>query len=201
MKYIDNNNKRKEKSLEARLAWSVVTIVILSLCLCVTSLAVVYAILSVSNNIFTTAKFDIELYNADDVLEGTVISEGDVRIEPGATFKKEFSIVSKCSVDAYFRVYFDKVSGALADSVEMKITDDADNVIYDWSVISDMLKKDAVAADRIIEPLERVKLYIWVRMPETIGNEAMTEELCFDICVDAVQHRNNENAEFEIETN
>ena len=197
-----NNNVNKEKNKMARrLAINMLITIILALCLCVTSVALVLSTVTVSGNVFSTAIFDIELYNEDDVLEGPIITKDDgFLFEPGMTVKKKFRLYNNGTVNAYFRIYFDSVSGGLADVLQIRITDANDNEIYGWKKITDMLKEDAVAADEILEAKENLELYIWFHMPKETGSEAKSLTLTFDLCADAVQVRNNKNKVFENET-
>ena len=62
---------------------SIVLAVILSICLCMTTFALVYATVSVDNNIFNTGKVEINLNDGNPV-----ISEHEFLFEPGMTVKR-----------------------------------------------------------------------------------------------------------------
>lgn len=199
-----NNTKNEEKkdNLARRLLINMLIAIILAICLCITSVALVLSTVTVSNNIFSTATFEIGLYNADDVLGGPIITKDDgFLFEPGMTVKKKFSLHNSGTVDAYFRIYFDDIDGALADILQVRITDADDNEIYPWRTMSEMVKKNTKAADKTLESLEKLELYIWFHMPEEATNlDKASLSLTFDMCADAVQKKNNDNKEFPTET-
>ena len=179
------------------LAVHLILTVLLAICLLVTTGALVLSSVSIGGNVFTTATFDIELYNGDGVLEGPVITADDGYLfEPGMTVKKPFTLKNAGTVDAYFRIYFEGVTGGLADVLEVKITDANDVVLYDWDSMTNMLEANAQAADRILMANSELELYIWFHMPEDMGNTAKNMTLAFDLCADAVQVKNNAGKEF-----
>lgn len=69
-----------------RLTGGIATLVTLALCLCLTTFALVYAGVSVDNNLFGTAEVKINLNDGQPL-----IRENDLLFEPGMTVKKIFS--------------------------------------------------------------------------------------------------------------
>ena len=63
-----------------KLTGGIVAIVILALCLCITTFALVYASVSVNNNIFHTGEVKINLNNGKPVIQ-----EHEFLFEPGMT--------------------------------------------------------------------------------------------------------------------
>lgn len=76
-----NDNSKTAKKLTA----SVVTIIILAVCLCITTFALVFATVSVDNNLFHTGSVEINLNDGKPVIE-----EHEFLFEPGMTVQKNF---------------------------------------------------------------------------------------------------------------
>ena len=94
---------RNKSKTAKRLTGSIILIVVLALCLCLTTLAIVYdAMVSVENNIFTTGRVEINLNDGKAVYP----EEMPLQVEPGATDQNEFFLKSEGTVSAYYRLYF-----------------------------------------------------------------------------------------------
>ncbi len=178
------------KSNTARkLTASVVIIFVLSFCLAITTLCLVYSMVAVKDNAFFTGTVKINLNDGE-----SVINEGEFLFEPGMTVKKDFFIENESSCEVYYKVYFQNINGGLADVLEIKICD-GDKVLYAGSPSE--LSRDALsAADDILRVNEHRDLQIYFHFPEDAGNETQNLFLSFDIAADAVQVKNNTEKEF-----
>mgnify|MGYP002597958708 CR=1 FL=1 len=108
---------RKSKTTK-RLTTSVATIVVLAVCLCVTTFALVYSTVTVENNLFQTGTVKINLNDGRPVIE-----EHEFLFEPGMTVEKKFFLENQSSWDVYYRLYLDNVEGGLADVLDVAIRD------------------------------------------------------------------------------
>ena len=95
------NNQQTGK----RLKTSVTAIVILSICLCITTFALVLSMAWLNNNIFSTGKIDIDLNNGKPVID-----EHEYLFEPGMTVVKDFYIQNNSTCEAFYKIYFDDIT-------------------------------------------------------------------------------------------
>lgn len=173
-----------------KLTSGIIAIIVLAICLCLTTFALVYTTVSVDNNVFTTGIIKINLNDSKPV-----IKEHEFLFEPGATIVKDFFIKNDSSWSVYYRLYLDNVEGGLADVIEITIKD-GDRVLY-TGVASEYTRDNMLAADDILGWGERRDLTIAFHFPETAGNSVQNATLSFDICAEAVQTKNNPNKLFD----
>lgn len=176
---MSNNTKTAKK-----LTSSIVAIVILTVCLAITTFALVFAAVSVDNNLFRTGKIEINLNDGKPVIE-----EHEFLFEPGMMVEKDFFIENSSTGDVYYKLYFDNVEGGLADVLEVQIKDS--NKILFSGTAAELAKTNVEAADDILKLHERRDLQIVFHFPEEAGNIAQNLSLTFDFCADAVQTKNN----------
>lgn len=181
-----NDNTKTAKRLTA----SVIAIIILAACLCVTTFALVFATVSVDNNLFRTGKVEINLNDGKPVIE-----EHEFLFEPGMTVKKGFFIENNSTWDVYYKLYFDHIEGGLADVLEVQVRD-GDKTLFSGTA-AELTKTNVGAADDILKLHERRDLQIVFHFPEDAGNAAQNLGLTFDFCADAVQTKNNPNRLFD----
>ncbi len=180
---------RKPGKTAKRLTLRLLMILLLSLCLAVTSSALVYSIVAVEENLFITGTVQINLNNGEAVIE-----EGEFLFEPGITVKKDFFLRNESSCEVFYKLYFQNVKGGLADVLEVKICD-GDKVLLAGTPRE--LEQQAVkAAEDVLRINETRQLQIYFHFPETAGNDAQAMFLHFDLAADAVQTKNNPNKEF-----
>ncbi len=172
-----------------RLTTSMVLIALLCLCLFVTTFALVYSMVSVEGNLFQTGRVQINLNDGKPVIE-----EHEFLFEPGMTVKKDFFVRNESTCEIYYKLYFQNVSGGLADVLEVKICD-GDKVLFEGTP-SQMTQKNVGAADDVLGLEETRTLQIYFHFPENVGNEAQNLFLSFDFAADAVQTKNNPQKEF-----
>ncbi len=181
---------QKQNKTVKRLTASVVLIIVLSCCLAITTFALVYSMVSVDNNLFQTGTVQINLNDGKPV-----IKDNEFLFEPGMTVKKDFFVKNESTCDIYYKLYFQNVSGGLADVLEIKICD-GDTVLYEGTP-AELVRDKVLAANDILRLNEQRDLQIYFHFPEDAGNEAQNLFLTFDFAADAVQTKNNTNKEFD----
>ncbi len=209
---------------EQKLRGGMIMIVILSLCLVMTSYALMSVTLDIKNNRFFTGAVNINLNDGK-----TIISDENLLFEPGMLIEREFFIRNEDSDDApssgpvYYKIYFDydNESGILADMIEVTITSTeltgpgartagtffndrrsgrVQGTILYHGKLSDYTRNnkevDPLTAKDVLDVGEQRNFYMYFYFPTDIGNEAMNLRATFDICAEAVQAKNNPNADF-----
>lgn len=179
-----------ETKTAKKLTGSIAAIVILAICLCVTTFALVYASVSVENNLFHTGEVKINLNDGEPV-----IREHEFLFEPGMTVKKDFFIENNSTWEVYYRLYFDNVSGGLADVLEITVKD-GDKILYSGTA-NELTKQNVVAADDTLKIGQKRNLTVYFHYPETGGNETQNLDLTFTMCAEATQTKNNPNKLFD----
>ena len=172
-----------------KMAASIVVVVILSICLCITTFALVWSIVAVDNNLFHTGSVKIDLNGGKPVIE-----EHEFLFEPGMTVEKEFFLENKSTWDVWYRLYFKNIKGGLADVLEVTLRE-GDTVLYS-DKLSKMTRERSAAAD-MLGLNEKKTLTISFHFPKTAENEAQGLSLRFDLAAEAVQTKNNPNRLFE----
>ncbi len=172
-----------------RLISSVGIIILLSICLCITTFALVLSMVSVEDNLFMTGAVKINLNDGKPV-----IKDNEFIFESGMTVKKDFFLQNESSCDVYYKLYFGNINGGLADILQIKICDE-DKVLFSGTA-KELTKENVGAADDVLRLNEIKELQIYFHFPEEAGNEAQNLFLNFDMAVDAVQTKNNPNREF-----
>ena len=172
-----------------KLTASIIIVVVLAICLCITTFALIYSTVAVDNNLFQTGTVKINLNDGKPVIE-----EHEFLFEPGMTVEKEFFLENQSTWDVYYKLYFDNVEGGLADLLDVTIRH-GDTVLFRGKAC-DLTKDKVGAADDILRLNERRELTISFHFPEEAGNEAQKLYLAFDLSADAVQTKNNQNRLF-----
>lgn len=179
------------ESIAAKKLYSgIVFIIILSVCLCITTGALVFSMITVENNIFKTGSVKINLNDNQPI-----ISEQEFLFEPGMRVQKEFFIENQSSISVYFRVYFTNVRGALADEMQITVAD-GDDILYS-GVASGFTPESTRSAAKELLIGEKRTLTVTFLFPSTSGNDFKNANLTFDVCADAVQTKNNPHGLFE----
>lgn len=175
-----------------RLTVGVITIILLSLCLTGTTFALVWATVSVENNLFQTGIVKINLNNGEPV-----INTEDFLFEPGATLKRDFFIENQSTWEVYYKIYFKNLRGGLEDKIEVVITPkDSDKILF-RGIAADLTRANVQAADDTLEIGECSYFTAYFHMPQNVGNEGQLLSLEFDMCADAVQTKNNPHRLFD----
>ncbi len=173
-----------------KLTSSVVTVIVLAVCLCITTFALVWATVSVENNLFHTGTVKINLNDGKPVIE-----EHEFLFEPGMTVKKDFFIENQSTWDVYYKLYFIDVEGGLADVLEVTVKD-GEKVLYKGKANA-LTKENVGAANDILKLNERRELTVFFHFPEEARNQTQALWLTFSMQADAVQTKNNPNRLFD----
>lgn len=179
-----------ENRTAKRLTGGIIAIVALAVCLCITTFALVYASVSVENNLFHTGKVKINLNDGKPV-----IREHEFIFEPGMTVKKDFFIENDSTWDVYYRIYLENVSGGLADVLEITVKD-GDRALYSGTA-SELTQQNITAADDTLKIGQKRNLTVYFHFPEDKGNETQNLDLTFTMCAEATQTKNNPNRLFD----
>lgn len=174
----------QNSSTSKKLTASVAAVVVLAICLCITTFALVWATVSVGNNLFHTGTVKVNLNDGKPVIE-----EHEFLFEPGMTVKKDFFIENQSTWDVYYKLYFTEVEGGLADVLDITVKD-GERTLYNGKA-GDLIKENARAADDILKLNERRNLTVYFHFPEESGNSAQNLVLTFSMRADAVQTKNN----------
>ena len=183
------------RNLPRRIRINIATIIVLAICLCITTFALVASTV-VKDNIFKTGKIDIEL-TGEDGTDNNKIIEGGYLFEPGMTVVKPAYVTNKGTWDVYCKLYFKEMKGDLADILDVTIKD-ADKVLYTGKLSGFNKGKNVVDTSPI--PVGTQKEYTVIfRYPEAEGNAGQGKTLEFTMDATAVQTKNNTdpNAGFE----
>ena len=175
---------------EKRLTGGIIAIILLAICLTITTYALVYASVSVDGHYFTMGTVDINLND-----EQPVIRDGDFTFEPGMCVQKEFFLENNSTCDVYFRVYFENVEGGLSDVLRVRLLD-GDDVLYDGTPEA-LSRATTKTADVAMTVGETRWLTIEFSCATDVGNNAQNQVLSFDLCADAVQAPNNPDKLFD----
>lgn len=178
----------RTKKFSRSLILSIVTIIVLSVCLFITTFALTYSMVAVEDNIFATAAVNINLNDGKSVINRSLF-------EPGATLCEEFFIENESTCDVYYKLYFTNVSGGLADTLIVEIKDD-DRVLFSGTP-NELTRNRVSAASDALKLNEKRVLKIYFHFPEMSGNDAQGEFLNFDFAADAVQVKNNADKKFD----
>lgn len=179
-----------EKETSKKLTVSVIILIILSVALCITTFALVWATVSVDNNMFHTGIVKINLNDGKPIIE-----EHELLFEPGITVKKDFFIENQSADDVYYKLYFGDIDGLLADVLEITIMD-GDRILY-RGLIKELTKRNVGVVDEALKVNEKKNLTVCFHFPENVGNSAQNLYLSFSMNADAVQTKNNPNRVFD----
>lgn len=178
-----------ETKTAKKLTGGIIAIIVLAVCLCITTFALVYETVAVENNLFHTGEVKINLNDGKPV-----IREHEFLFEPGMTVKKDFFIENDSTWNVYYRLYFDNVSGGLADVLTVTVKD-GDKTLYSGTA-NELTKQNVAAADDILKIGEKRSLTVIFRYPEEAGNDTQNSDLTFTLCAEATQTKNNPNKLF-----
>ena len=173
-----------------KLTASIATVIILAVCLCITTFALAYSMVAVDNNLFQTGEIKVNLNDGKPVIE-----EDEFLFEPGMTVEKDFFLENQGTWDVYYKLYLDNVEGGLADVLDVSIRN-GDTVLYSGKA-TDLQKEQTTAANDILKLNERRELTITFHYPEEAGNSGQTQYLSFDLKADAIQTKNNPQQLFD----
>lgn len=179
----------RQSKTQKRLTGGIVAVVALALCLAVTTFALIYATVSVQNNLFGTGRVQINLNDGRPV-----IAENEFLFEPGMTVQKSFFVENTSSCDVYYKLYFENVGGGLAQVLQLTVSDGT-GVLYSGTA-NELTEQLVPAANDVLKIGQRRELTVTFYFPSSAGNSAAGQSLLFNLCAKAVQTKNNPNKVF-----
>lgn len=181
-----------EHNLKKKLTMMIVTVILLSLGLAITSLALAGSIAQIRNNRFAMSTgINLKINGIDSDGDGPpVVDMNDILFEPGGTYKSEFSVANDGTFEVWYRVYFTDVNGVLKDYITVTIKE-ADGTELCKGTMSE-LSADQVKVGTL-EANQQKTLSIEFYFPSDVGNNAQGQSVSFNIKVDATQKQNNDN--------
>ena len=181
---------KNDSKTAKRLRGNIVIVIVLALCLAITTFALIYEGVSVDDNLFHTGSVKINLNDGKPV-----IRENEFLFEPGMTVKKDFFIENESTWDVYYKIYMDDVTGGLAKVLDVTIKD-GDKTLYHGTP-AELNRKQVSTADEILKVNQKKTLTVYFHFPENAGNDAKSLDLTFTMCAEATQTKNNPNREFD----
>ena len=173
-----------------KLTGGIIAIIVLAVCLCITTFALVRATVSVERNVFHTGEVKINLNDGKPV-----IREHEFLFEPGMTVEKRFFIENDSTWDVYYRIYLDNVSGGLSRVLTVTVKD-GDQVLCSGTA-SQLTRQNVAAAGDALKAGQRRDLTVVFHYPETAGNDTQEMDLTFTLCAEATQTKNNPDKLFD----
>lgn len=173
-----------------KLTGGIAVIVLLAVCLFITTLALVYETVEVKNNLFHTGSVELNLNDGEPVIQ-----EHEFIFEPGMTVRKDFFIENNSTWSVFYKLYLDQIEGGLADVLDVTIQD-GDKVLYTGTA-KELTRQNVVSTDDILQVKERKNLTIIFYYPDDKGNETQNLNLSFTLCAEGVQTKNNPDRKFD----
>ena len=180
---------KRELTVQQKMIGSIIAIIVLAICLTITTFALVYATISVEENIFRTGRVKINLNDGEPI-----IRENEFLFEPGMTVQKKFFIENQSTWGVYYKLYFDNISGGLADVLQITVTDGSE--VLCLGTMKELTKDNVISVKTPLSVMEKKELVVVFYFPKDAGNAAQAQELRFDLCADAVQTKNNPDRAF-----
>lgn len=180
-----NPNQTKKK-----VYGSVAAILVLFSMLALTTYALIHSMVSVDANQFEMGTVKIELNHGETIFDGS-----DMNIEPGYSVKKDFTIENLGTVDVYYRLYLENVTGELYSALTFEIYD-GDELLFSGKA-QDLNKENPCVGNLPLAADETRTLTAVVKMDEYAGNDYQNGGITFDMTAEAVQVRNNPDKSFE----
>ncbi len=191
--FVRKRTKNESNRTIRRLMIALAVVVILAICLCVTTFALLYSMVTVDQNFFSTGTVKINLND-----EKPIIEPDEFLFEPGMTVVKDFFIENEGSAAVYYKIYFKNIDGDLADALDVTISDGTEGnakVLYYGKARNLTLANDKLESDDL-DIGERKELYATFHFPPESGNNMQNAFLQFDMYATATQQRNNPGREF-----
>ena len=191
--------------LSRRLTVSVILIVLLLAALSATTLALVFEYLE-SDVTITTGTVSVAMGDTEaTAAEGNttaVLDGASFLMEPGATHRAEIVVKNTGSGEAYFRVYLQNFGNfvALADATTLTVVRqdgagrDAEELYS--GPMSGLSRATAQASEKTLAAGETATVSLYFHMPADVGNASQNVSVTFDLCAEAVQTKNNQDASF-----
>ena len=175
--------------LDKKFNKNIVVIIILIICLSISTYALTYNKAFVKDNTFITGGVKININDGNPIIE-----ENEYLFEPGMTVKKDFFVENESSTSVYYKIYFDNVVGELKDILEVTIKDG--DAILCKDKLANISDINTLAYEEVLEIDQRKDLTIYFYYPTIENNDGQNKSLSFNLCVKATQTKNNDERLF-----
>lgn len=189
---VEGGPDETDAEVQRKLRRSMLMAVLLVLMLMVTTFALISSIVSVKDNTFETGIVKINLNDGKPVIQ-----EDEYLFEPGMRVKKQFFIENEGSIDAFYKIYLEDMTGDLADVLQLTVTEDESGKVLYQGPADELTRGSASVSDDTIAAGERKELSILFYFPTERGNEAQNRNLSFRMSATATQVRNNSGHSYE----
>ena len=183
------NGQDSDSRSQNRLFRGILLGVLLAGGLSITTLALVYDKVSVEDNYFATGTVSICLNDNQPIFDEAIL------FEPGMVVKKEFTLRNDSTCDVYYKLYFSKLDGELAEALTVVVAD-GNNTIY-RGALADMVEVKAEEAKGLLREGEERSMTITFYVPKECDNSIQDQTVWFDLQADVVQAVNNPDGLFE----
>ena len=177
------------KATKKKIRACITAIILLVAMLVITTSALIASFVSVEDSIFEMGVVKIDLNGGQTIFDGS-----DWNVEPGRSVKKDFTLRNNSTVDVYYRLYLENVTGSLQECLTFEIYD-GDQKLYSGRA-SEMTKENPAICEDTMAAGETRTLTAVVKMDENAGNQYQNGNIFFDFTADAVQARNNPDKDF-----
>lgn len=177
------------QNIKKKAVGSMVAVLLLFCMLALTTYALIASFVSVDENLFETARVEIELNEGKTIFDGS-----DMNIEPGYSIKRDFTVENKGTVDVYVRLYMENVQGPLQEVLTFDIYD-GETLLFSGSA-DEMTRESPCVSNEPLAVGKTRTLTAVVRMAETAHNVYQQGGITFDMTADAVQSKNNPDKVF-----
>lgn len=186
-------------NIPRRIKINIATIILLAICLCITTFALVASTV-VQKNIFETGNITIEVRDKDGNIneKARIIQETDFLFEPGMTVVKPVYVKNTGTWDAYCKLYFKDIEGDLADILDVTVKDPTGTPLYTGKV-SELNSANKAVGITEIKKNEDKEYTVTFHYPEAEGNAGQNQWLTFTMEAKAVQTKNNSSQDFREE--
>ena len=169
---------------------SIAAIILLFILFAVTTYALIAPLVSVEDNLFETAQVKIELNSGNVIFDGVSAAE----LEPGRSVKRDFTLENKGTVEVYYRLYLENISGPMQDSLIFEIYE-GNTLLFRGSAAA-LNRETPCQSGTPLAAGETRLLTAVIKMQEITGNQYKNGGFSFDMTADAVQVRNNPRQSF-----
>ncbi len=170
----------RKPTTEEKLIIGIVLVSMLSGCLVLTTLELTHSGISVTDNAFHTGAIHINLNDGSPLIQ-----EHEILFQPGMTVERDFFIENSSTDSVYYRLYFDDLSGELANVLTITIKD-GDDILY-CATADQLTRTNAIDTVDVLYAGQRKNLTVLFYFPEDKENSAQNMSLQFTIHAEAIQ--------------
>lgn len=151
------------------------------------------------NHIFATETMKIGILGDGDnkqIQFRTEKGEPIELVEPGMTLRGHFEVRNDSDFAVYYRLYFSKADGGLADVMTATIRNADGTIVFGPVSVRDMTTASAFTDPQPLGANASQALILELHYPSSAGNDTQNQSLSCCLSVDMTQQRNNPDKEF-----